>query len=87
MELKSIGANTTEIRLDNLNAVLFSYKTPVAAQVNGEYFKTSRKWSMTTSKHINKWVPELCEERPQEFFDNILVVYMNPAAQDGKGGR
>jgi len=37
--------------------VLYSYETPVAVHMEGiGYFKTSKKWSTTTSKHINKWL-------------------------------
>ena len=57
MRLEPIGSNQTQIRTDKW-VVLFSYKTPVAAQnlENGQTLVTSKKWSRTTSKHINKWL-------------------------------
>ena len=37
--------------------VLYSYETPVALEApNGKYYRTDHKWSMTTSKHINKFI-------------------------------
>lgn len=54
--------------------VLFSYETPVAALeiASGKLFKTDKKWSVTTSRQINKWLGgEEAEARPQEFFDGL----------------
>ena len=37
--------------------VLYSYETPVALEApNGKYYRTDKKWSVTTSKHINQFV-------------------------------
>lgn len=73
-----VGGNTTEIVTDAV-AVLFSYQTPVAAHIfNHGYVRTSKKWSRTTSKHINKWLENHgerkdVEEREQEFFDKLVI--------------
>ena len=75
MKLRNLGSNTTELTTANDNQVLISYETPVAACINGEYYRTSTKWSATTSKHINKWLDGvIAGEKPQEFFDNLLKV-------------
>ena len=71
MNLKPIASNKTELTLGDGTQVLFSYETPVACWIQGEYFKTSKKWSNTTSRHINSWV-HLATEKPQEFFDNLV---------------
>jgi hypothetical protein len=71
MNLKPIASNKTELTLGDGTQVLFSYETPVACLINGEFFKTSKKWSNTTSRHINSWV-HLATEKPQEFFDNLV---------------
>jgi len=71
MNLKPLASNKTELTLGDGTQVLFSYQTPVACWINGEYFKTSKKWSNTTSRHINSWV-HLATEKPQEFFDNLV---------------
>ena len=60
---------------DNLS-ILFSYETPVAAWISGRgYVKTDKFWSVTTSRHINKWIPLPCKlsKEPQEFFDNLVA--------------
>ena len=55
MQLTPIASNMTEIETDDAR-ILFSYRTPVAAYVFGVgYVKTDKWWSVTTSRHINKW--------------------------------
>lgn len=57
MNLKPIAANMTEIETKN-KRVLFSYKTAVAYYdtVDQQFYETEKKWSVTTTRHINKWV-------------------------------
>ena len=55
MNLRQIGSNMTEVTMNGAR-VLFSYETPVAAYVDGEAVKTAHKWSVTTSKHIRKYL-------------------------------
>lgn len=71
MDLNPIGSNQTEIGIKR-GRVLFSYKTPVAAWIDGTYYRTEKNWSVTTSRHINKWL-EGAEARkmPQAFFDKL----------------
>lgn len=71
MKLRHIATNKNEITLADGTQVLFSYSTPVACWVNGQFFKTSTKWSNTTTRHINSWV-HLATEKPQEYFDNLI---------------
>ena len=94
MKLRQIGSNQTEVVINNtINkaftdfatdyTVLFSYQTPVACHVAGVgFFKTTKKWSTTTSRHINKWLFENGIQPldkthagvialPQEAFDNL----------------
>ena len=80
MKLNPIGSNMTELELDNGTKVLFSYKTPIASRgERGICFKTSKKWSATTTRHINKWfaseISQHCPPfvKPQEYFDNLLA--------------
>ena len=57
MRITKPGPNTTELDLNDGTSVFFSYKTPVAAYVLGRGFvKTSTKYSVTTSKHVNQWL-------------------------------
>ena len=50
--------NTNAIEVDKGDrVVLFSYSTAVAVGVQGEgYYKTDQFYSVTTSRHINKWL-------------------------------
>jgi hypothetical protein len=71
MRLNHIAANKNEITLSDGTQVLFSYQTPVAAWKEGEFFKTDKFWSKTTSRHINSW-SHCAIEKPQEYFDNLV---------------
>ena len=80
MTLNLIKQNMTELELSHKIVgglpikVLFSYKTPVAMSDSvGLCFKTSKKWSVTTSRHINQWLAgRPAREEKQEFFDNLV---------------
>ncbi len=72
MNLKAIGKNQVEIALDENTTVFFSYEDPVAARVKGAYYRTDKKWSTTTSRHITAWLAgNMADEKPQSFFDCI----------------
>ena len=74
MQFTPLASNMTEVATD-LGRVLFSYRTPVAAYVYGEGFvRTEKWWSVTTSRHINKWLPEngTFKEVPQTYLDNFV---------------
>ena len=74
MQLTPIASNMTEVETSEAR-ILFSYRTPVAAYVFGEGFvKTEKFWSVTTSRHINKWLDgEVATEQPQTYFDNLTT--------------
>lgn len=57
MNLKPIASNMTEIETSGFR-ILFSYSTPVALKnkETGQYCKTNKFWSRTTSRHISKWL-------------------------------
>ena len=71
MKFKNIGNNQNELTINDTR-ILVSYDTPVAAFIDGEYYRTEKKWSPTTSKHINSWVCGETIERPQDFFDTLV---------------
>ena len=72
LNLKPIAANQTEVQIGN-NTVLFSYKTPVAAWTPEGAIRTSKKWSVTTSRHINKWLAGAkAAEVDQSVLDNLI---------------
>ena len=55
MQLKPIGSNMNEIVVKG-KSILFSYSTPVAGWDEDGAFRTDEKFSVTTSKHINKYL-------------------------------
>ena len=74
MKLTPIGSNQTQVTLTDGTEVLFSYKTPVAACMGDGtgFVRTDKKWSPTTSRHINKWLGEaLATVVPQETLDAL----------------
>jgi len=76
LKLKPIASNMNLIDTPDY-LVLFSYATPVACydKHTYTYYRTAKKWSMTTSRHINKWLDGVkAIEQPQEYFDNLLSV-------------
>jgi hypothetical protein len=59
MKVTPLGANKTQVSLADGTEVLFSYQTPVAALVPGKgWMRTEEFYSVTTSKHINRWLAE-----------------------------
>ena len=76
MQLTPIASNMTEVETSEAR-ILFSYRTPVAAYVFGEgYVRTEKWWSVTTSRHINKWLDlrygETAKEVSQTYLDNLV---------------
>jgi len=74
MKLRLIGSNQTELDL-GFAQVFFSYETPVAARItDGSLIRTEQKYSVTTSKHINRWL-DGCEHTlvPQQRIDWLLT--------------
>ncbi len=57
LKLRPLASNMTELETERAT-VLFSYRTPVAACMNdgSGFVRTSKRWSVTTSRHINKWL-------------------------------
>lgn len=82
MKIKSIAKNQTELHIKKNNKYLsdiiifFSYQTPVACHIQGQgFFKTAEKWSVTTSKHISKWLDgATAQVKNQSFFNNLMEV-------------
>ena len=74
MQLTPLASNMTEVETSEAR-ILFSYRTPVAAYVYGDGFvRTEKWWSVTTSRHINKWLPEngTVKEVEQTYLDNFV---------------
>ena len=79
MQLTPIAPNMTEIETSEAR-ILFSYRTPVAAYVFGRgYVRTEEFFSVTTSRHINKWLDGgTAEKVAQTYLDKLVQgVIMN----------
>ena len=80
LSINVLGVNQTELTANGVK-VLFSYNTPVACWINGQFYKTNKRWSVTTSKHVNKWVCSdnslihLPLEKEQTFFDGLIAKF------------
>lgn len=67
-----IGSNTILLRLPNEHELFISYRTPVAGKDRLGYFRTSTKYSVTTSKHINQYIGENSTRIvPQEYIEGL----------------
>ena len=80
-EAKPIGSNMTEVETGPYT-ILFSYQEPVAYHYGGiaedkrGFYRTNKFWSVTTSKHINKWLAGAkAQEVDQEDIYNITDAY------------
>jgi hypothetical protein len=74
LSVKPIASNMTLLETP-AHIVLFSYQTPVASfdKTTYSFNRTAKKWSMTTTRHINKWLDSAkAVEQPQEYFDTLL---------------
>ena len=79
MKISNVGSNMTELSTNSGAVILFSYSTPVAALLpSGQYIKTDKKYSATTTRHVNKWLQGVSanvETRTAEF-----ISYLTGAA-------
>ena len=56
MKIKRLGASKTLLALPSGSEIFYSYNTPVAAKVSGEFYKTKEYFSRTTSRHITEYL-------------------------------
>ena len=70
MNVTQVGKQNAYILEGNGYRVLQSYNTIVALEgPSGKYYRTDQKWSVTTSKHINKFVSGNVTLCPQSVLD------------------
>jgi len=74
MDIKQIAANQTEVSLNDGTIIFVSYATPVAAFLDGhKWIRSEEKYSVTTSKHVNKWLSGLNTTTvPQSEIDALM---------------
>jgi hypothetical protein len=74
MKIKPIAPNHSEVEISPALTVFFSYQTPVAALKNGIYYRTEKRHSNTTTRHLNKWLDGVnAEIMPQAWFDSLTA--------------
>jgi len=60
MHLKQYGSKSAAcLTINSFNKVFYSYKTPVAVLLDGEFFVITEKFSSTTRKHVNLFIREV----------------------------
>ena len=75
MKIKGLGASKTILALPSGSEIFYSYDTPVACKVSGEFYKTNEYYSRTTSKHITQYLNgRNAEEVEQSFINQIVGV-------------
>ena len=69
MKLEPISNNCSLLRTNHGWQILYSYGTAVAGYnpVLNMCFKTDKKWSNTTTRHINKWLTS-------QQADNVVIL-------------
>jgi len=75
MKVKSLGKNKTLVSIGK-HEIFVSYETPVAGFISGlGYFKTDEYFSVTTSRHINEYLPSgKVTIIPQDTINSFLDV-------------
>tara|TARA_Y100000401_G_scaffold53996_1_gene42438 strand:- start:229 stop:456 length:228 start_codon:yes stop_codon:yes gene_type:complete len=73
MKLEKIGVSRTLLTLSSGSEIFYSYNTPVAAKVSGEFYKTNEYYSKTTSKHITQYLNGRYAHPVEQSFINQIV--------------
>ena len=73
MKIKRLGASKTILALSSGSEIFYSYETPVAAKVSGEFYRTEEYYSRTTSKHITQYLNGRYAHQVEQSFINQLV--------------
>ena len=74
MKVRQLASNMTELAINSVGTILFSYETPVAALTPEGSIRTNKHWSATTSRHISKWIASrgLVKENFKEVDQEVL---------------
>ena len=71
MELKKLTNSSHYINNGFGVLVLFSYNMPVAIRIHGREYWTIKKYSSTTTKHINAWCSDDATPVEQAILDRM----------------
>jgi hypothetical protein len=75
MKIKQLAPNQTELHKNDGTIIFISYETPVAAFDAGiaKWIRSEEEYSVTTSKHVNKWLSGLdVETVPQAQINSLM---------------
>jgi len=72
--LEPVASNMTEITTSKGTRILFSYQTPVAGYDEKGAFRTNVWYSMTTTRHINKYLEgkDVGRVVEQEYINDLI---------------
>ena len=73
MKIEKIGVSKTLLTLSSGSEIFYSYNTPVACKVSGEFYKTNEYYSRTTSKHITQYLNGRYAHPVDQSFINQIV--------------
>ena len=75
MKLERLGTSKSLLTLSSGSEIFYSYNTPVACKVSGEFYKTNEYYSRTTSKHITQYLNgREAEAVPQSMINQLVGV-------------
>jgi len=74
LNIKNIGSNMSELEVGG-KSILFSYQTPVAGYDDQGAFRSEDFFSVTTSKHINKYLggKDVGRTVPQTYIEGLVA--------------
>ena len=73
MKLERLGTSKSLLTLASGSEIFYSYNTPVACKVSGEFYKTNEYYSRTTSKHITQYLNGRYAHSVDQNFINQIV--------------
>ncbi|NCC71480.1 hypothetical protein EOM09_07950 [bacterium] len=73
MKLNTIAKDMTEIIFSDNSKLFYSYNTPVVfISAENKAYKTNKRYSSTTTRHISKYLEgKMAELKEQNFFNSI----------------
>jgi len=74
LNIKNVGSNMSELEVGG-KSILFSYQTPVAGYDDQGAFRSEDFFSVTTSKHINKYLggKDVGRRVPQTYIEGLVA--------------
>ena len=74
LNITKVGSNMSELEVGG-KSILFSYQTPVAGWDDQGAFRSEDFFSVTTSKHINKYLggKDIGRKVPQSYIEGLVV--------------